>query len=194
MAYSAPPEPSLYDAAIGLAIEKKMISQGQEHDYPENLARSTDRSYVLVNAHTNTLVRQTIEDVESHYELIRGHWMEKRAAALLAADNLLAKKWEESNRKKSSKRVEEISRWRLNSKFSYVGLLGMIAGVIMIVNGMSLSTNSAIHQIYQILLIIGGIISICLSGMNQKAKRSEAYLESLIDIMSDLNQNLNRAR
>jgi len=55
--------------------------------------------------------------------------------------------------------------------FSVTGAIGVVAGGFLFFNGIGLTTNSAIHQIYQVLNVAGGIQLIVLGGIAQHTKR-----------------------
>ena len=54
--------------------------------------------------------------------------------------------------------------------FSVTGAIGVVAGGVLFLNGIGMNTSSAIHQIYQVLNVAGGIQLIVLGGIAQHTK------------------------
>ena len=56
---------------------------------------------------------------------------------------------------------------------SAAGPIGIFAGIVMVAMGFFTSTNSAIHQIYQNQLTVGGFQTIMLGAIASNTKRRE---------------------
>lgn len=56
---------------------------------------------------------------------------------------------------------------------SLTGAIGFFAGVFMVYSGFTMTTESSIHQIYQILNIGGGLQLVVLGGIAQHTKENK---------------------
>ncbi|CAK6701001.1 hypothetical protein [Synechococcus sp. CBW1107] len=179
----------LHEAAIDLAIEKRLIKSGERYTYLLESSRITEGSYVLVRSSGQKQHRLPINEVEGRIKLLAL----KKANRERDKEN--AEKWEEYRKKAKVTQEESYASKQtfhilLNNltqgrqRWSFASLFLYSSGGITLANSILTQPESSIHQIYQIIGVVGGVGLIGLGALNAKAKVTTVYLEATIQLLN----------
>ncbi|MCP9917331.1 hypothetical protein [Cyanobium sp. ATX 6F1] len=159
---------SLFRAAVAIANRDRKIKDDMTPSAERS--RRSEKTYVLAAEDGRIIGRlpidQVLEEVFNHATSVK-----RREKGIRQDESLesFASRAENSPLVPLPPAVLELRG--LGKHFSLTAAFGFLAGTIMLFNGISMKTESSIHQIYQILNIGGGVIAICLGGICSHTKR-----------------------
>jgi hypothetical protein len=183
------PDTALHAAALLLATKKRLIPKEEAIDYLAGDARITKMSYVLVNKKNGTIHRLLIQDV---FKCLDREETRKEKTESSDIDARVREAFELAETEKRLRMQDFTNRLNqlnpLGGTFSLWGAIMSGSGGFMLAHAMQLQTESAIHQIYQILGIAGGLMLVGLGILVKQSNHQSVLLRSVVTLLDGTNR------